>query len=1214
MAPQESRKADGVASGEKEDPLLRRPIAPSFEPRWLPRKATRKLQELTAPHTQSFDFFVERGLAAGVGDIPHYFVDLGESGSTVEYWVESATVGYPARKEAATSQLEELYPRDCRERGLMYSGPMTATVGYRVDDGPVQTLGGVSLGDLPVMVLSSRCRLRGLSPRELVQLHEEDSEMGGYFIVNGIERCIRLLQVPRRNYPCAVNRPSFKKRGPQYSEKGVIMRCVRPDQSSISMTVQYLNTGAATMRISVRKNEYLLPAGLVLKALSGASDREIYERLLCGQRGNTFLAARAEALLRETSALGVATQDEALAYLGAHFRVSLPHLTSHASASDALVGRELMRRYIAVHVTDFGEKAGAIFLCLAKLYAFVEGRCAADNADAMSNLEILMPGHLISAFVKEKIDEALQNVRLALMKEVRADEGRGSVAAAGVLQQRWMRKVVERPLQSIGSKLSYMLATGNIISSTGLDLMQVSGYTIVAERLNFLRYLSHFRSVHRGQFFTTMKTTAVRKLLPDSWGFLCPVHTPDGTPCGLLNHMSAAAGCLAWPPSDPRAPPLPMPDGAPLRTASREASRRALEGRRQQLVEVLCALGMAPGGGPGAARVPWAGEHLPVVVDGRVVGSVMECDARGIVRELRRMKSSGDERVDPTMEVAHMPQRASGLGPFAGIFLALDCGRMVRPVLNLQSNAVELVGPLEQVYMEVACLPEEVFGGTTHRELDPTNMLSLIASLTPFSDFNQSPRNCYQCQMGKQTMGTPAHGMAHRTDNKMYKIQTPQAPIVQTRLHGEYQLDEYPQGTNAVVAVISYTGFDMEDAMILNKGSFDRGFAHASVYKTKVVDLAAEEDHSRGAGGSRPSLRFGNAAGEDGGLAHPGLEQDGLPSPGTWVEEGDPLYCVVDDVSGEVHASKHKETERACVETVRVLGDTSAARRKDRGGARRVSMTLRFPRNPIIGDKFSSRHGQKGVLSILWPQEDMPFSESGITPDVIINPHAFPSRMTIGMLIESMAGKSGALHGCYQDSTPFQFYEKDRAVDYFGEQLKAAGYSYYGSEPLYSGVSGQELQVNIFIGVVYYQRLRHMVSDKSQVRAKGMVNQLTRQPVQGRKRGGGIRFGEMERDALLSHGTSFLLHDRLMNCSDRHIAQVCAQCGSVLSPSAGRSSIVTAGQSEAAAARALAKGKWTCRTCGPEARCENVALPYVYRYLAAELASMGVRLSLGLSK
>ncbi|KAK8800744.1 hypothetical protein WA158_000069 [Blastocystis sp. Blastoise] len=215
--------------------------------------------------------------------------------------------------------------------------------------------------------------------------------------------------------------------------------------------------------------------------------------------------------------------------------------------------------------------------------------------------------------------------------------------------------------------------------------------------------------------------------------------------------------------------------------------------------------------------------------------------------------------------------------------------------------------------------------------------------------------------------------------------------------------------------------------------------------------------------------------------------------------------------------------------------------------------------------------------------------------------------MTIGMLIESMAGKSGALHGIYQDGSPFRFSEKHRAVDYFGEQLTKAGYCYYGSEKLYSGIWGTEMEADIYIGVVYYQRLRHMVSDKSQVRATGPINQLTRQPLKGRKRHGGIRFGEMERDSMIAHGAAFLLHDRLMNSSDRHIAGICEKCGNILTS-------VAIPTSQTPRAMQREKAKMMCNTCKSLTSIREIPLPYVTRYLANELAAMNIKLTFDVEK
>jgi len=408
--------------------------------------------------------------------------------------------------------------------------------------------------------------------------------------------------------------------------------------------------------------------------------------------------------------------------------------------------------------------------------------------------------------------------------------------------------------------------------------------------------------------------------------------------------------------------------------------------------------------------------------------------------------------------------------------------------------------------------------------------------------------------------------------------------------------------------------------MILNKSSFERGFAHASVYKTIEVNLQ-EEAKRAGAStsGEQARVSLGNSVRKNGQPVHKCLEQDGLPEVGSRVKEGDPLYCIVDSVAGTEKISKHKERDTAYVDAVRGIGDDSG-----KPADNKVSITLRFPRNPVIGDKFSSRHGQKGVLSILWPQEDMPFSETGISPDIIINPHAFPSRMTIGMLVESMAGKSGALHGHYQDATTFTFHESGEkvSVDYFGEQLQAAGYNYYGSEPLYSGVSGCVMQADLYIGVVYYQRLRHMVSDKYQVRATGPTNELTRQPIKGRKKGGGIRLGEMERDSLLSHGAAFLLQDRLLNCSDKHVAYVCSRCGDLLMPMTERCTVQTTGQSARDVVnkpklrlfcRSRACVEATKRKDGNDPAVEPIILPYVYRYLVNELAAMNVKIKMEIS-
>jgi len=368
------------------------------------------------------------------------------------------------------------------------------------------------------------------------------------------------------------------------------------------------------------------------------------------------------------------------------------------------------------------------------------------------------------------------------------------------------------------------------------------------------------------------------------------------------------------------------------------------------------------------------------------------------------------------------------------------------------------------------------------------------------------------------------------------------------------------------------------------------------------------------------------------------------------------MYSVVDETTGAEKVTKHKGEDPAYVEQVTVLG--AGSREKcgliacnavhgcpdvNRRSVQKANVKLVYNRNPIIGDKFSSRHGQKGVLSFLWPDEDMPYvARTGIRPDIIINPHAFPSRMTIGMLVESLASKAAALDGKFVDATPFaaaskgDAYESPLAV--CGEALTAHGFSALGGETMISGTGGVEMKVDIFIGPVYYQRLRHQVSDKFQVRSVGPVNALTHQPgtshrcsrccvwltdiacctpaVKGRKAGGGIRFGEMvsslltrtgriiltrlsqERDSLLAHGAAYLLQDRLHLCSDRTVLDVCTRCGGML----------------AVVSRAYVGGnRPSCRMCKGGGRVERCAMPKVLHLLSAEIAAMGIKLTLELA-
>ncbi|KAM9365251.1 DNA-directed RNA polymerase I subunit RPA2 [Pholidichthys leucotaenia] len=1097
------------------------------------------VQDLTKAHVDSFDQAVTDGLSRVVQAIPP--MEFMFRNERIGLSFVEATISSPVVAKGSICRRVKVFPAECRGRRCTYRGKLVADISWSINGIPKGII-KQSMGQVPIMVKSKLCNLHGLSPKELVEHHEEAEEMGGYFIVNGIEKVIRMLIMPRRNYPIAMSRAKWKNRGPGYTQYGISMHCVKEDHTALNMNLHYLENGTVMLNFIYQKELFFLPLGFALKALVDFTDFQIYQELIKGREDNSFYKACASEMLRIVMEEGCTTRSRVLNYLGERFRIklALPEWYTNEQCASFLLDE-----CICIHLKSCLEKFYLLCLMTRKLFTYAKQECMEENPDSIMCQEVLTPGQLYLMFLKERMTAWLRSVKLSIDK--RGNKLVGEWTPENMMKMFNMGTDLTKPFE-------YLLATGNLHSKTGLGMLQNTGLCVVADKLNFIRYLSHFRCVHRGAAFSKMRTTTVRKLLPESYGFLCPVHTPDGAPCGLLNHLTASCEIVAPTSSTTSLPAL------------------------------LCSLGVAPvDGTPGQAF----SDCYPVVLDGAVVGWVEAEFAPVVADSLRRLKVLQEKHIPPWMEIALVPKTGKP-SLYPGLFLFTTPCRMVRPVHNLALGKQELIGTFEQLYLNVGIFEAEIEPGvTTHQELFPHSMLSVVANFIPYSDHNQSPRNMYQCQMGKQTMGFPLHSFTDRSDNKLYRLHTPQSPLVRPYMYDHYNLDNYPSGTNAVVAVISYTGYDMEDAMIVNKSSWERGFAHGSIYKTELVDLAVKVKGEDG-------VVFGTQP--DDPKVKGKLDVDGLPYIGSTLKYGDPFYSYINLNTGKMFVYYYKSQEACVVDNIKICSNDTGS-----GRFKRICITVRIPRNPTIGDKFASRHGQKGILSQLWPAEDMPFTESGMTPDILFNPHGFPSRMTIGMLIESMAGKSAALHGLSHDATPFTFSEESSALEYFGEMLRAGGYTYYGTERLYSGLSGLELEADIFIGIVYYQRLRHMVSDKFQVRTTGARDKVTNQPVGGRNIQGGIRFGEMERDALLAHGSSFLLHDRLFNCSDRSVAQVCVDCGSLLSPLLEKPPPYWS---------ATRHRKTVCTLCGKSDSIDSVSVPYVFRYFVAELAAMNIKVKL----
>ncbi|WVW84629.1 hypothetical protein I302_106663 [Kwoniella bestiolae CBS 10118] len=1199
---------DGVEE-EEEEPI-------SQEDYWTVINAFFDEKGLVRQQLESFNEFIENTMQEIVDDNSRMTMDqfsqyTGVSGDETKRYEISFGQIYLARVNHTEmdGRTNMLFPQEARLRNLTYSAPLYVDIKKRVlqasgvddpieaDWRPATGADGLpegveedkaSIGKVPVMVRSNFCLLHNLPDDQCHDIGECHYDQGGYFIISGSEKVLIAQERMATNHvfvflKAAPSRWTYFAEINSQKEKGGKVAA----HTEVRLYQKVQGQSGGVIRVSLPYTKVDIPLVIVFRALGIVPDRDVLNHICFGPNDEALLEYLQPSI---EESFAVQERDTALDFIGRRGQHEKAPRAQRQRAAFDILHKEFLPH---VSTAEGFESKKAYFLgyMVHRLISAAMGRKELDDRDHFGNKRLDLAGPLMAEMFGHMFSKLREDMLRYLKKCVETNKP-------------FVLNSAIRP-NSITDGLKYALATGN----WGKRGNTRAGVSQVLNRYTFASTLSHLRRTNT-PIGRDSKAAKPRQLHNTHWGMVCPAETPEGAACGLVKNLALMSYISVGSYSAP-----------------------VMEFLEEWGLEELNEYQHAPTATKIFVNGVWMGIHR----DAPTLHSNLLQMRRGgqlkhevsIFRDIRerelRLYTDAGRVCRPLFIVDHPTQtlklkrehidrleEAGEQGALAGawdqllsegIIEYVDAAEEESILIAMTSEDLENArkkNSKEQLVKDRAGHDFDSFDPTarikstvfskqyTHMEIHPSMILGVCASIVPFPDHNQSPRNTYQSAMGKQAMGVFLTNYQLRMDTMANILYYPQKPLATTRSMEYLKFSELPAGQNAIVAIMCYSGYNQEDSVIMNQSSIDRGLFRSLYYRSytdteKMKGMIKAETIEKPDRNETLRMKHGSSD------RYAKLDVDGLVSPATNINGDDILIGKTAPLPEEseelgqrtqMHQKRDistplKSTEQGVVDQVMLTTNGE--------GHKFVKIRVRSTRVPQIGDKFASRHGQKGTIGITYRQEDMPFSAEGLVPDIIINPHAIPSRMTIGHLVEALLSKVSTLTGSEGDATPFT----ELTVEAVSKVLRSKGYHSRGFEVLYHGHTGKKLQAQVYFGPTYYQRLKHMVDDKIHARARGPLQILTRQPVEGRSRDGGLRFGEMERDCMISHGIAGFLKERMYDSSDAFRIHVCDICGLM-------------------AVANLKKQEFYCSVCRNSTQISQVYIPYAAKLLFQELQAMNI--------